>query len=188
MVRAFTFLLAAFTLACASAEPLPVLNQLEPTVLTDQTGAAVDLADLKGTVWVAHFMFTRCEGPCPRMVAEFRSLQRELGVMPGVRWVSISADPTYDTPAVLAAYAKKFEADPATWSFLTGDTAQIYTLAEKGFLLPAEPATDGGLITHSLKMAVVDKALRVRAFHSHFEDGTAQALAPELAALTEESP
>ena len=38
-----------------------------------------------------------------------------------VRLVSFSVDPYNDTPEVLTEYAKRYNADPERWLFLTGD-------------------------------------------------------------------
>ena len=35
--------------------------------------------------------------------------------------MSVTFDPEHDTPAVLAAHAQAAQADPAVWTFLTGD-------------------------------------------------------------------
>jgi len=39
--------------------------------------------------------------------------------------LSITVDPEYDTPAVLADYAKRWAADGRGWRFLTGDISKI---------------------------------------------------------------
>ena len=49
------------------ATPLPVLAQLPDFRLLERNGRTLGLADLRGKVWIADFIFTRCPGPCPRM-------------------------------------------------------------------------------------------------------------------------
>lgn len=158
--------------ACTGKKAPEPIQAVPSFSLTERSGETITLESLKGSVWIAHFMFTRCEGPCPRMVAEMKSLKARLGPDAGVKWVSISADPTYDTPEVLQTYAKRFTTDETNWYFLTGDAQETYTLAEEGFLLPVSPGSveAGTLITHSLKMAVVDKDGQIRAYLNHFED------------------
>ena len=57
------FLLANFRLRAFIGKPLPVLGQISDFTLTNQLGQAVTLADLRGHVWVADIIFTRCAGP-----------------------------------------------------------------------------------------------------------------------------
>ena len=61
------------------------------------------------------------------MDQNFATLQRRLAddtILRGrVKLISVTFDPTRDTPAVLAAHAAKLKADPSVWTFLTGDVA-----------------------------------------------------------------
>ena len=58
-------LLAQLKLRMAVGKPLPVIGPVADFTLTNQNGRAVLLADLRGRVWVADVIFTRCPGPCP---------------------------------------------------------------------------------------------------------------------------
>ncbi|MDB6112664.1 MAG: SCO1/SenC family protein [Pedosphaera sp.] len=55
--------------------PLPVLGQLSDFNLTNQNNEAVSLASLRGKVWVADIIFTRCPGPCAKMTRHLAELQ-----------------------------------------------------------------------------------------------------------------
>jgi len=95
--------------------------------LLDSTGATVSLpAMLDSDRPIAlDFIFTTCTTICPIMTATFAQMQRQLGDAAGqLQLVSITIDPEYDRPDVLAAYAKQFHAG-ANWTFLTGDGADI---------------------------------------------------------------
>ncbi len=88
---------------------------------------------LNGSEPVAlNFIFTTCTTICPVMTATFSKMRKELGPdANGLRMVSISIDPEYDTPAALKGYAAKFNAGP-NWTFLTGSLEDINTV-EKAF-------------------------------------------------------
>ncbi len=104
------------------------LDELAPEfTLTDQEGQPLSLADLRGEAVLLDFIFTRCAGPCPILTSAHVSLQRALPaeVAQGTRFLSVSLDPEYDTPARLKAYAEQRGADLARWSFLTGDPEQV---------------------------------------------------------------
>ena len=62
----------------APGQPLPVIGQIADFTLTNQNGRAVSLADLRGQVWVADIIFTRCPGPCLRMTRQMKALQDAL--------------------------------------------------------------------------------------------------------------
>ena len=48
-------------------QALPVIGTVNDFALTNQAGAAVSLAGLRGRVWIADIIFTRCPGPCLKM-------------------------------------------------------------------------------------------------------------------------
>jgi cytochrome oxidase Cu insertion factor (SCO1/SenC/PrrC family) len=137
--------------------------------LTDQLNRTVTKADLVGKVWVASFVFTRCTTLCPQVSCSMAHLQGDLAAEPGVVLVSFSVDPSHDTPAVLKQYAASFQADPGRWRFLSGDQKQVYELIEKSFHLGVQQnsgsnRTPGNEVTHSSKLAVVDRRGQVRGY------------------------
>src|SRR5687768_9883733 len=113
-----------------AAEELPVLAEVPAFGFTDQNGKAVSSDDLKGHVWVADFVFTRCAGPCPLMTQRMVALAKKVSD-PGVRFVSFSVDPEYDTPEVLKKYAQERGAMDPRMHFLSGPKDQIYALARR---------------------------------------------------------
>lgn len=69
---------------------------------------------------VMNFIYTTCTAICPLTSQIFAQLQRKLGAdRDRVHLVSISIDPEQDTPARLAAYARKYDAGPE-WRHYTG--------------------------------------------------------------------
>jgi protein SCO1/2 len=93
----------------------------------DQNGKELKFySDLiKGKTVAINFVFTTCTAICPSLTATFRRVQQdaaERGVE--VQLISVSVDPTTDTPERLHEYAAKFKAAPG-WTFVTGDKAQI---------------------------------------------------------------
>ncbi len=131
------------------AEPLPKLGQVGAFSLLDQHAGAVSAEALRGKVWVAAFFFTRCPTICPRITRRMRQLQVAAAERaPALALVSFSVDPENDTPPVLLAYARRFEADSKNWSFLTGDLDVVKRTVVDGFKLAldgkADPAADNG--------------------------------------------
>src|SRR5207245_625728 len=122
------FLLAQLRLRVFLGKPLPVYGRVADFTLTNQLGQAVTLADLRGHVWVADIIFTRCAGPCRKMSQQMKDLQHSLPPGTNVRLVSFTTDPDYDTPPILKRYAQDLGADPHRWFFLTGPKKEISDL------------------------------------------------------------
>jgi cytochrome oxidase Cu insertion factor (SCO1/SenC/PrrC family) len=137
--------------------------------LTERSGRTVTRADLLGKVWVAGFVFTRCNGSCPQVCATLARVQKETAGEPDVRLVAFTVDPRHDTPEVLRRHAERYQADPERWLFLTGDRDTVYGLIRTGFLLgveenQGEARRPGNEVTHSSRLALVDRRGHVRGY------------------------
>jgi len=121
---------------------LQVFGSLPDFSLTDRTERMVTRAELLGTVWVANFIYTHCTDTCPLQSARMAALQRDFPEEQSLRFLSITVDPKRDTPAVLAKYAARYDADRDRWWFLTGEQQTIYVLIQEGFRLSVEDPTD----------------------------------------------
>ena len=153
-----------------SVPALQTLGVLPAFDLIERRQAPLRLADLRGKVWVADFMYTSCVDICPLQSAEMARLQTAFAAHPDLRLVSISVDPERDTPAVLSAYADKFQADPERWLFATGEPQAVARLAQEGFRLSAASyvAGDGGAdytFIHSNRFVLVDRQGRIRGYY-----------------------
>lgn len=149
----------------------PVDKETPGFALQDAEGRAVGLADFGGKVLVLHFIYANCPDVCPLhadRIAEIQDLINQSPMEAQVQFVSITTDPSRDTPAVLRDYGPAHKLDPANWIFLTTTPDQpedtTRNLAEQ-FGHRFDKTTDGyqihGIVTH-----VVDKEGRWRAnFH-----------------------
>ena len=154
--------------------------------LTAQNGQPLHSIDLAGKVWVADFFYVSCPGPCPLVTSHFGEVQKELSDVPDVRFVSISVDPAKDSTDVLKAYADRFKAGQ-NWFFCTGEKSAIYTLAHDGFKLPiAEGTPEGGPITHTTRLILVDKTGTVRGFYEGTTTDGGRDLVRDIRRLREE--
>ena len=135
--------------------------------LTERSGQTISRADLRGKVWVASFLFTRCCTGCPQISATLAQLQKELQGQTDVVLVSFSVDPEHDTPQVLRDYAKEWGADAKRWLFLTGKQSDIYQLIKGSFHVAVQQnegaaRTPGNEVTHSNRLMLVDRRGRIR--------------------------
>lgn len=161
--------LALLLLGCSRQKAPDKLGTVPAFSLRDQDGKTVSEQTLKGSVWAAAFMFTRCPTICPRITTRMRELQTAARAknVP-LRLVSISVDPEHDQPAVLKAYAAKHGADLASWSFLTGDIEVIRRTATDGFKIAFEGTPDAGAdhmgLLHGSHLILVDRELQIRGY------------------------
>lgn len=146
---------------------LPVIGSLKPFTLTNQLGAPVTAESLRGQVVVADVIFSRCPTMCHRLSQQMAKLQA--GIPSGVRLLSLTADPVYDTPSVLAKHGQRYGSDPAKWWFLTGTKADVYGVATNSLLFSVmenpepEKAKLEDLFIHSADFKILDKQGRLRA-------------------------
>lgn len=148
--------------------PLPHLGALSAFALTAESGRPLRLEDLRGQVFAASFVFTRCTTICPVITGKLRQIQdatRDLG--PAFRLVSFSVDPEHDTPAVLARYAEEHHADPRRWSFVTGDYAALQRTVVNGFkeVMERGPDKSPESILHGSHVVLVDGAGGIRGYY-----------------------
>jgi cytochrome oxidase Cu insertion factor (SCO1/SenC/PrrC family) len=176
--------------------------------LTERGGNTVTLADLRGKVWLANFIYTECTETCPLQSLQVQRLQEKFAGARDLRLVSITVDPSHDTPEVLQRHADRYGADPERWLFLTGPKPAIHALAKDGFKLgvsdaspaaqsgvpgwPLGPASafashgSGGLILHSSRFVLVDRQARIRAYHRTDDPHSLVRLRENLRALLAE--
>jgi len=112
-------------------EEVPELT-IPDVELLDQEGRSVHFySDLvAGRVVAIHFVFTTCTTICPPMGASFARLQSLLGERAGrdVHLISVSVDPTVDTPERLRAWASKFtrgDGPGPGWTLVTGPKPDV---------------------------------------------------------------
>jgi len=173
-------LLLMLLAGCAREKPLPVLGEIPQFELLNQQGRKFDRSSLDGHVWVADFIYTNCEGPCPRMSSRMHGIQNATGT--AVKLVSFTVDPQRDTPQALAEYGRKFAADDARWTFLTGDAATLDKLDHDAFKL----GNVGAGLDHSTRFVLVDRKGRVRGYYGLAEGDPVARVAKDAARLEAE--
>ena len=141
--------------------------------LTERNGEVISLAQLRGKVWIADFIYTSCTDTCPLQTAMMARLQKEYAAMPNVQLVSVTVDPERDTPESLSIYAARFNADAKRWFFLTGQRARIIRLIQDGFHLSVatlpNDAESSGIIPHSARFVLIDKDAHIRGYYDSRE-------------------
>lgn len=131
--------------------------------LINQAGKIVHTSDLRGQAFVLNFIFTRCKAAemCPASTSRMATLQREAPLKGAehLRFVSISFDPAYDTPAVLSAYAQLFGITPDNFDFLTYPRPEF--IDRLLFLFGILTREEDGTITHNTVTYLINAEGRV---------------------------
>lgn len=157
---------------------LPVMKDAPAFKLQSQRGETFASDDLRGKVYIANFIFTRCEVVCPITTAKMRDVQKRLGPDTPIQLVSFSVDPQYDTPPRLRKYAARFGADLRNWTFLRGTRPDMKRIVMKGFNIGMgiigikdDSNTDTTKIdqkdmVHGAKFVLVDKDGQIRGYYN----------------------
>jgi len=160
------------------ASTMPVLASIERFELTRESGEGFSSSSLQGHPWIANFIFTRCPNQCPAMSFRFAALQKVLPL--GVRLVSFSVDPEYDSPTRLQEYAKRFNANPEQWVFLTGSLDVTHRLQSSLHLIKPDEK-DPGL--HSLRFVLMDGNNNARGYYDSEDPASLEKLTKDLKKL-----
>ncbi|MEA2719867.1 MAG: hypothetical protein QOJ39_1731 [Candidatus Eremiobacteraeota bacterium] len=150
---------------------VPVLHEGDAVpafALRDQRGRPFSFAATGGRTTIVSFVYTRCRDArmCPLVAAKFARMQRESRGMP-IRLVTVTLDPVYDTPRVLARYGAAYGADPSVWSLVGGTAGAVDELVARFGVAVERP--EPGVILHTEAAVVVDARGRV----ARFIDGAA---------------
>jgi protein SCO1/2 len=151
---------------------LNVGDEVPDAAFLDQQDRRRSFSEWRGTLTLVTFIYTQCPVPdfCPLMSQNFATIQRSVAEDPRLRGqvklVSISFDAERDTPDVLAAYAARLKADPAVWTFLTGDRVTVDRFAARfgvGLVRPPETPAE---FTHNLRTVLIGTDRRLARIYS----------------------
>lgn len=170
---------------------LDVLGRVPDFTLTNQFARPVSLSNLLGQVWVADVIFTRCPISCERMTQRMHALEKDVSTRLSVKFVSITADPGFDSPEVLKRYAERHQIDQSRWHFLTGIKRDVYALSVSGLkfaVIDNENKTiPDDLFVHSTQFALVDKRGNIRGYFEGTEDADRKQLLLAVKKLAREN-
>ncbi|OWJ56737.1 SCO family protein [Inquilinus limosus] len=133
-----------------------------PFRLTDQTGATLTDAELKGRPFAVFFGFTHCPEICPTTLWEMSQALAALGPDGDrLRVLFVTVDPERDRPEMLQQYLQSF--DPRITG-LTGTPEEIAAVAKSYRVYWRKvPTTDGDYtMDHSAMVYLMDAEGRFR--------------------------
>ncbi|NYF89442.1 SCO family protein [Tunturiibacter empetritectus] len=146
---------------------VPTTGDLVPNFkLLNQSGQTIHLDQFKGKVVLMTFIYTRCQLAdfCPRMSHNFASIDKALAANPALykqtHLISVSFDPTYDTPKVLRSYGGAYTGNYTNEKFLHWDFAappEKELPAMTQFFNVGVTPGDSKSLTHSLSTVLINK-------------------------------
>jgi protein SCO1/2 len=168
-----------FVPPAAGSYQLQRIQSVSDAMLLDTSARARHLVDAtRGKVTLLTFFYASCTDPlgCPFAYGTLHRLRAQLSPEPGVRnrvrFVSVSLDPSHDTPQALSDYARGRVPDAAIeWQFLTARSIRelLPVLDDFGQDVSVE-VDDRGRPTralhHMLKMFLIDRRGTVREIYS----------------------
>ena len=161
--------------AIALAEDLSyiVINEEKKKVpqfeFVNQSGDTISNEDYEGKVYVVEFFFSTCPTICPIMKDNLVQVQNEFRGNDHFGIASFSIDTKHDTPEVLKEYAANNNITHPNWHLMTGETEDIYSLANDGFnVFVGEDAQVPGGFVHSGYFALVDQDGYIRSRKDRF--------------------
>lgn len=137
----------------------------------ERSGEVLTRDDLLGAPWIAVPFFVGCTGPCPTVTSDLRAELVDALAGSGVRIVSFSVDPEFDTPERLREYAAQYDIRPDDpWLFVTGDAAEMERFLLDGLktsFMRSEAAgvEYGQSITHTTRVPVIDPQGRIAGWY-----------------------
>lgn len=136
------------------------INQ-DCTIVTNQT--------FENRIYVADFIFLSCPTICPVMTKEMTKVYDVFKSRSDVMFLSHTIDPERDSIGALKNYTKALNIDTRKWHFVTGDKAEIYSIAEENYYTAAyaDSTAPGGFI-HGGGLLLIDKNRFIRGVY----DGT----------------
>lgn len=171
-VAAGVFMLGPSAELIKARTPDPLLGGMAiPSFeLVDQDGSPIDESTFHGQITIVDFFFSHCQLVCPILTGTMADLTHRLDGT-DVRFLSISVDPTHDTPEQIRAFGERYGADFDRWTFATGTEDQVERIVSDG--LHFELSKNDGLqitlpdgstmsnVVHPSRLLLVDGTGRV---------------------------
>lgn len=169
-----------------------VWHKVSNITLTNQLGDTVSFDDIKGSIIIANYFFTRCPSICPSLTRNMKELQDAMKMKDHrrkidssyVRFISFSVDPERDSVAALKKYADKYRINHDTWWMLTGPKKTIYDYAFNELKLGLQDGAgiDSNFI-HTEKFVLIDRERVVRGYYNGLDSSSMSKLAEDITLL-----
>lgn len=167
-----------FTAPAVGSYSLPSLGKAPNGLLLDSDGQPAALHDLyDGKTIVLSFVYTTCNdvNGCPLASFVLAQAQRRIStdkaLAANVRFLTMSFDPSNDSPEVMTEYAKNFIRGNFDWHFLTAksdhDLESILDDYDQSVIRDRDASGQlVGTISHILRVYLIDQQKNIRNIYS----------------------
>ncbi len=134
-----------------------------PVALETEAGDRINLAELHGKWLLVDFIYTGCQTLCLALGSDFARLEADLAgpIANGrVRLLSVSFDPSHDSPRELAAYLERFHRHGPGWLAARPTNAAGLIALKRRFGVTVVPDGLGGYV-HNTGIHLVDPQGRI---------------------------
>ena len=161
-------------------------KKITPFSFTNQDGQPFGMNELTDSIWIADFIFTKCETVCQPMTAEMAFLQQKFddeGIQ--VEFVSFTVDPSVDSPKVLKSYVEDFTADLSNWHLLTGYSQdEIEVFAREQFQTIVKKPSSANQVIHSTNFYLIDQQGALVNEYNYIDDTYVDDMIKDIQLLT----
>ena len=166
--------ISSFIVSCSSEQQLPVKGEFPDVKLINYNGEEFHFSDLKGKIIVVSYIYTNCPDICHLTTKKLNQFKKNLGddLSNKVEFVSITFDPTRDTPDVLKHHVQMMGLDMNNWYFVTGRRDLVYKTIEVAGINPIVDElknNDQYTFNHRDRLSLVDQQGRIR---KHYKGST----------------
>jgi protein SCO1/2 len=175
-----------FENAVSAAKAIP--HTIADFSFTDQEGATITQKNIEGKIHIANFFFTACGSICPKMMANLKTTFEAFKGDTNIVWLSYSVTPWRDSVERLKKYAEHNGITYSNWHLLTGNKADIYSLARTSYFAEEDFgfSKDSAQFLHTEHILLVDKNKKIRGIYNGTLELETQQLAKDIASLKSE--
>ncbi len=158
-----------------------IYHTIQDFVMVDQQRGKVTRKALEGKISVVDFFFTSCPTICPKMTGHLKVVQEHFSREDDIQIISYSINPEHDTPDKLLSYAKAYDIDNNSWSLLTGNKEDIFSLS-KSFKVRAFDDSQGEQtnLIHDGTFVLLDEKQRIRGYYNGLDLSDTQRMIADI--------
>jgi protein SCO1/2 len=145
-----------------------IYHEVKGLDFVNQAGSPVSWTSYKGKIVVFSAFYTQ---PASGAVKSANKAMQAFHAMYGkntmVHFASMSIDPVYDSPKILAKYGDSLSAVPGKWDLLTGDSTKVFSFLNDQLFMDAHQAFGHGkkVFLLSKYFVLIDPQHRIRGFY-----------------------
>lgn len=178
---------ATFTTKRGKKIPDTIYHHIPNVKFITSTKDTLDFGKLKTELLVVHFFYSRNKSPLKEMNESLKVISDEFKDNKLIRFISISVDPMFDTPAVLDKYATAIGVKGKNWNIVTADTSLVYPIARNYFFVNALKGNNGPAdFIFSDQLILLDVNHRIRGYYKATSNDEMKRLSDQLKVMITE--